>query len=120
MESQLTHLDAADAFAALGSEARLAILRLLVRAGTEGISVGAVQERLDLPASTLSHHLKALTACGLASQERQGRSLICRAAFERIEALAEYLTHECCAEQRAQCPEPTQEARVRRGARRGK
>ncbi|MEO1328331.1 MAG: metalloregulator ArsR/SmtB family transcription factor [Pseudomonadota bacterium] len=89
-------LDAAQAFAALGSEARLAVIRALVRAGQEGLTVGALQKRLEMPASTLSHHLKFLSQCGLLRQDRDGRSLICTAAFERIEALADFLTRECC------------------------
>lgn len=89
-------LDAAEAFAALGSEARLEIIRRLVRAAPEGLPVGALQERLGMPGSTLSHHLRLLTQRGLVHQERQGRSLICRADVDRIEALAAYLTKECC------------------------
>lgn len=89
---------AADAFAALGSETRLAIVLTLVRAGPEGLTVGAVQERTGLAASTLSHHLKLLAAAGLLTQKRQGRSLICRAEFSQIEALAAFLTNECCAD----------------------
>lgn len=92
------HLDAAQAFAALGSEARLEIVRTLVRAAPEGLTVGALQERLGMAGSTLSHHLKFLSQCALVSQERDGRSLICRAEVERIEALAGYLTRECCAD----------------------
>lgn len=92
------HLDAADAFAALGSEARLAIVRTLVRAAPDGLAVGVLQAKLDMPASTLSHHIKFLAQCGLITQDRDGRSLICRANVERIEALAGYLTRECCAD----------------------
>lgn len=89
---------AAQAFAALGAEPRLEVIRLLVRAGPEGLAVGALQARLDVPASTLSHHLRFLTAAGLMTQERRGRSLICRAAFEAIGALSAFLDRECCAD----------------------
>lgn len=89
---------AAEAFAALGSEARLEILRQLVRAGPSGLAVGAVQERLGIAGSTLSHHLRALVACGLVSQMRDGRCLICRAELARIQALGGFLVRECCAE----------------------
>jgi len=88
----------AAAFAALGSEARLAILRALVRAGEAGLAVGALQERLAMPGSTLSHHLRALMQAGVLEQERIGRSLICRARYGRIRALAGYLVSECCAD----------------------
>lgn len=94
----IDHLDAAEAFAALGSEARLEIVRMLVRAGPEGQPVGALQARLGIAASTLSHHIKMLASCGLVSQQRDGRSLICRAEIDRVEALARYLTKECCAD----------------------
>lgn len=92
------HVFAAQAFAALGSEARLEIVRALVRAAPDGLTVGALQERVGMPASTLSHHVKFLASCGLITQSRVGRSLICRAALDRIEALAGYLTRECCAD----------------------
>ncbi len=87
---------AADSFAALGSESRLSIVLTLVRAGPEGLPVGAVQEKTGLAASTLSHHLKLLAAADLLTQERQGRTLICRAAFDTLSALADYLMRECC------------------------
>jgi len=90
--------EAAEAFAALGSEARLAILRALVRAGEAGMAVGALQARLALPASTLSHHLRALIQAGVLEQERAGRTLICRARYGRIRGLAEFLIGECCAD----------------------
>lgn len=94
--SEEAHVEAAQAFAALGSEARLEIVRVLVRAGPSGLTVGALQERLGTPASTLSHHLKFLVSCGLVGQARAGRLLICTADFDRIGALAGYLTRECC------------------------
>lgn len=90
--------EAAQAFAALGSEPRLEVVRALVRAGPEGLPVGALQARLGIAASTLSHHLRFLAAAGLLTQERQGRSLICRAAFPRIDRLADFLRRECCAD----------------------
>lgn len=96
----LDQTTAAQAFAALGSEQRLAMLQLLVRAGPDGLAVGEIQSRLGVAASTLSHHIKFLTAAQLMTQERRARSLICRAAFTRVTALAEFLLNECCAEQR--------------------
>ena len=89
---------AAQAFAALGSEPRLEVIRTLVRAGPDGLPVGALQARLGIAASTLSHHIRFLAAAGLLTQERQGRSLICRAAFPNIAALADFLQRECCAD----------------------
>ena len=90
--------EAAQGFAAVGSEPRLDVLLSLVRAGPTGLSVGEVQERVDLPASTIAHHLRFLTAAGLIEQEKEGRVVRNRAAFERIEDLADFLLRECCSE----------------------
>jgi DNA-binding transcriptional ArsR family regulator len=83
---------------ALGSSARLSIYRLLVRAGPEGLPVGAIQRRLEMPASTLSHHLHRLVQVDLVSQERVGTSLICRANYDTMDALLGFLGEECCVE----------------------
>jgi len=88
--------EAAQGFAAVGSEPRLDVLLCLV-----GLSVGDVQEKLDLPASTLAHHLRFLAAAGLIEQEKQGRVVRNRATFSRIEALASFLLKECCSESSA-------------------
>jgi len=88
--------EAAQGFAAVGSEPRLEVLLALVRAGRDGLTVGDVQDRVGLPASTLAHHLRFLAAGGLIEQERQGRAVVSRAAFSRIEALAGFLLNECC------------------------
>ncbi|MGI9417073.1 MAG: ArsR/SmtB family transcription factor [Geminicoccaceae bacterium] len=93
--------EAAQGFAAVGSEPRLDVLLSLVRAGPEGLAVGEVQDRVDLPASTLAHHLRFLAAAGLIEQEREGRVVRSRAAFERIEQLADFLLRECCSESKA-------------------
>lgn len=90
---------AAASFSALGSEARLLVLKTLVRAGPEGLPVADIQERTGIAASTLTHHLKFLAAAGVVDQERNGRSIISRAAFDHLEALAEFLLCECCADQ---------------------
>ncbi|MEM7042332.1 MAG: helix-turn-helix domain-containing protein, partial [Pseudomonadota bacterium] len=86
----------AQGLAAVGSEPRLDVLLCLVRAGPEGLAVGEDQEKVDLPASTLAHHLRFLSAAGLIEQEREGRVVRSRAAFERIESLANFLLKECC------------------------
>lgn len=88
---------------ALGNATRLEIYRTLVRAGTGGLPVGQVQERLALPASTLSHHLKRLTGTGLVRQEREGTSLICHAEYPAMNALIGFLSDECCADQSGGC-----------------
>ena len=89
---------AAQGFSAAGSESRLEVLSALVRAGHGGLTIGEVQQRLGIPASTLAHHLKFLAGAELIEQEKQGRSVLNRANFERIEALAAFLLHECCAD----------------------
>lgn len=90
--------EAAQGFAAVGSEPRLAVLLSLVRAGDEGLSVGDIQAQMGIPASTLAHHLKFLAAAGLVEQERQGRTVINRAAYDHVAELAGYLLRECCAD----------------------
>ncbi len=100
-----THTDdlslatAASTFAALGSEQRLAVLRTLVRAGPQGLRIGELGERTGVTGSTLTHHMKILTAAGLVRQEKQGRSIICAAvAYPEIRALTDFLLAECCAD----------------------
>lgn len=82
--------------AALAQASRLRVFRALVVAGQEGLTPGALSESLDLPATSLSFHLKELTNAGLTSQERQGRRLIYRASFAHMNALLGYLTENCC------------------------
>ena len=89
---------AASQLEALGNPTRLNIYRLLVRAGAEGLPVGAIQGRLAIPASTLSHHCKRLIETGLITQERRATSLICRANYAAMSALIGFLADECCAE----------------------
>ena len=91
-------VEAAQGFAAIGSEPRLEVLLALVRAGPDGLSVGDIQNRLDMAASTLTHHLRFLAAAGLIVQTRQGRTTRNQAAFGQIQELAGYLLRECCAE----------------------
>ncbi len=73
--------EAASQLEALGNPTRLNIYRILVRAGETGLPVGHIQTRLDVPASTLSHHCKRLIDVGLVTQERQATTLICRANY---------------------------------------
>lgn len=89
---------AAQGFAAMGSEARLRVLRSLVRAGTDGLSVGEIQSRTAIAPSTLAHHLKALAAAGLIEQERDGRAIVSRARLDHLQALATLILEECCTE----------------------
>ncbi len=101
----MTWEEAAQGFAAMGSEARLQVLRSLIRAGKAGLTVGDIQERTGIAPSTLAHHLKFLAGAGVVDQERVGRATINRADFDRLEALAGFIMTECCADQCAIPPE---------------
>ncbi|WP_159013930.1 helix-turn-helix transcriptional regulator [Acidisoma sp. S159] len=87
---------AAKQLEALGNPTRLKVYRMLVRAGDTGMAVGQLQERLELAASTLSHHLHRLILTGLVTQERQVTTLICRANYLEMNALVGFLVAECC------------------------
>ena len=89
--------DALAALSALSHESRLAAFRALVQAGPDGLSVGALRERLDLPAATLTAHLNVLRAAGMVGDEREGRVIRVRADYARMDALLAYLTENCCA-----------------------
>ena len=96
--------EAAARLEALGNPTRLKIYRTLVRAGHAGMPVGRLQERLKIPASTLSHHVKALVSVGLISQVREGTTLVCHAKYDTMRGLVAFLVAECCAEEK-QCKE---------------
>jgi DNA-binding transcriptional ArsR family regulator len=82
--------------AALAQEARLRVFRALVGAGPDGMTPGALSAMLDIPASTLSFHLKELVHADLVSVERDGRNLHYRPALARMNELLAYLTDHCC------------------------
>lgn len=84
------------ALAALAQEARLRVFRALVGAGPAGLTPGALSAMLDIPASTLSFHLKELVHGELVSVEREGRNLHYRPDFAHMTALLGYLTDHCC------------------------
>ncbi len=88
---------AADSLAALGNRTRLRIFKLLVRAGHDGTNIGTMQRLLDVPATTLAHHLGMLAQAGLVEQERRGREVICTANFNAVNDVIGYLKAECCA-----------------------
>lgn len=92
---------AAKQLEALGNPTRLKVYRALVRAGDAGLPVGRLQEKLDIAASTLSHHLHRLILTGLVTQERRSTTLICRANYPAMDSLVGFLVDECCVD--AQC-----------------
>ncbi len=94
--------EAAARLEALGNPTRLQIYRALVRAGHAGLPVGKLQAKLNLPASTLSHHLKSLLGADLISQERQATTLICRTNYNLMRGLVDFLVAECCADSACQ------------------
>ena len=92
MESKL----AVAALAALAHEGRLAVFRMLVQAGADGVAAGEIARRLGVPANSLSANLSVLSHAGLIESRRKGRSIIYTAAYERMVALLSYLVEDCC------------------------
>ncbi len=89
---------AADMLAQLGNPTRLRVVRFLVRAGHGGLPVGRIQEELDIPASTLTHHLNHLKAAGLLRQTRKKTNLWCMVDIQRLNEVSSFLMEECCSE----------------------
>ncbi len=87
---------AASILAKIGNPTRLSIVRLLVRAGDEGLPVGSIQKKLGIPGSTLSHHIGHLKAAGVIRQQRRQAMLICKMEYDVLRKLVEFLTEECC------------------------
>jgi DNA-binding transcriptional ArsR family regulator len=89
--------------AALGSPVRLAILRRVVQGDPEGTVVGELQQRLDIPWSTLSHHLDRLATAGLLRARPDGKFIYYRADFASLKELTAYLWEDCCKGGKAGC-----------------
>lgn len=98
---------AAFAFAALGQETRLDLLRVLLAAGPNGLAAGDIATQLGVPPSTLSFHLRALDQAGLIAATRQGRSLIYAAQIDRLRAVLAYLAADCCSGDPSRCGDLT-------------
>jgi len=84
------------ALAALAHETRLALYRMLVERGPDGLSAGVIAERLNVPPSSLTFHVQHLHRAGLLSQRRVGRQLIYAADYSTMNGLVAYLTENCC------------------------
>src|SRR5437868_4047392 len=95
----------ADMFSAMGTEPRLRIMQLLLSAHPQGLVVGEIQEELDIPNSTLSHHLDKLKAEGLVNVQRESTFLRYTANAEALQELLQFLYAECCTRNRAVAPE---------------
>ena len=87
---------AIDALQSLAQETRLAVFRLLVRAGHDGMMAGEIAAALDVPGPTLSFHLKHLCHAGLLTCRRDGRSLWYSVSFEQVRLLLAYVMEDCC------------------------
>lgn len=92
----MNEVEAAQGLSALGNETRLAVFRLLVRAGDNGTPIGPIGRELQIPLSTLAHHLDRLSRAGLVEQRKSGREVICTANYKTLLALTNYLTEKCC------------------------
>ena len=86
----------ADGLAALGNRTRLRLYKVLVRAGEQGLSVNDIKSRINVPSSTLAHHLATLTQAQLIRQVRHGRMVVSTANYPMMHELLDYLTSECC------------------------
>ena len=94
----------ADMFSAMGTEARLRIMQLLLTAHPEGLVVSEIQEELDIPNSTLSHHLDKLKSEGLVQVRRESTFLRYTADTEALQQLLQFLYAECCTRNKAVKP----------------
>ena len=91
--------------ASIAQEARLEIFRLLVQTGMQGLAAGEIAQRLGIPASTLSFHLKEMAHTGLVASRQEGRFIYYAANYSTMNGLLAYLTENCCAGQQACCPD---------------
>ena len=95
----------ADMFSAMGTEARLRIMQLLLSAHPEGLVVGEIQEELEIPNSTLSHHLDKLRSEGLVQVQRESTFLRYTANTEALQEVLQFLYAECCTRNKAVKPQ---------------
>jgi ArsR family transcriptional regulator len=86
----------AEQLGALGHPVRLSILRYVVQGGADGTAAGEIQTKLDIPASTLSHHLERLASAGLLTPRREGTFIYYRADYDELKNLTDYLWEDCC------------------------
>jgi DNA-binding transcriptional ArsR family regulator len=101
---------AIESFVALAHESRLAIFRLLVPEGSDGLTAGKIGERLGIPANALSFHLTRLRYAGLVTVRRNGRQMIYAAAYDGMQELIGFMTEHCCRNDprgcSSDCPQP--------------
>jgi ArsR family transcriptional regulator, arsenate/arsenite/antimonite-responsive transcriptional repressor len=102
----MNNASAVSSLAALAQESRLAIFRLLVEAGPNGLSVGEIGAPLDIAPATLSFHLKELANAGLVASRQEGRFIYYSADYAQMNALVGFLSQNCCARSSACRPRP--------------
>jgi len=90
IEIAATHLSS------LGNATRLSLFRLLIRAGKAGLNIGEIQKHLNIPPSTLAHHIQALQQTNMLIQEKRGREVINTANYDAMNQLIDFLTDHCC------------------------
>jgi ArsR family transcriptional regulator len=93
----------ADQLSALGHPIRLAIVRFVVQSGDEGAPAGEIQAHVEMPASTLSHHLKRLADAGLLKTRGEGTYHYYSADYASLRALTDYLWEDCCRKGKSDC-----------------
>jgi ArsR family transcriptional regulator len=83
-------------FAALGHENRLELFRILVKAGSNGMTIGELASALGLPSSTLGFHLRELVQADLVTQTKEGRSVLCRVNYDALNEVLQFVKQDCC------------------------
>ena len=98
--------EATNVFGALAQETRLSVLRLLVEAGSDGLSAGAISSALNMAHNSMSFHLSQLKTADLIRAQKKGRSIIYQANFEQISSLIQFLLDDCCGSSADDCGLP--------------
>ncbi len=93
----------AEQLSALGHPIRLRILRFVVQSGDAGSAAGTIQDHVDVPASTLSHHLKRLVDAGLLAPRGEGTFHFYAADYKALRALTDYVWEDCCKRGKGEC-----------------
>lgn len=89
-------VEVALALAQMGHPVRLKILRMTIKSGMSGVSVGQLKDDLNIPGSTLTHHLKSLIKVDLISQQRDKQKLYCVANLKKMNSIFKYINEDCC------------------------
>jgi DNA-binding transcriptional ArsR family regulator len=123
IKAPIKSTETVESLAALAHEARLAVFRLLIQAGPDGLQAGGISEQLQIPPNSLNFHLTRLRYAGLITSSRAGRNIIYSANYERMQNLIGFLTENCCDKSPDGCPpacKPAKPARSKRKQRRQK